>query len=112
MISPSAGTRRSRTNSCRESCRPGDGLEPGPRRANPCRFVDFQRIGQPLDGHHSERLHRDEAFYEFKRRWRQQNAARVCELFHARSQVRRPADGRVVHVQIAADGAHDNLAGI
>ena len=29
----------------------GDCLEPGPRRANARQFVDFQRIGEPLDRH-------------------------------------------------------------
>ena len=90
----------------------GDGLEPGPRRANARQLVDFQRVGEPLDRHRAERLHRDEAFCELKRRWRQQDAARARELLHARGQMRRPADGRVVHVQITADGAHHDLAGV
>ena len=33
-------------------------------------------------------------------------------MFHPRGEVSRLADGRVVHVQIAADRAHDDLAGV
>ena len=90
----------------------GDGLEPGPRRAGTRHFVDFHRVGEPLHRHGAERLHGDEAFRQRQRRRRQQDAARAGELLHARRQMRRPADGRVVHVQIAADGAHDDLAGV
>ena len=34
------------------------------------------------------------------------------ELLHPRGQVRRLADRGVVHVEIAADGANDDLAGV
>ena len=41
----------------------GDRLEPGPRRACPCHFVDIHRVGEPLHRHRAERLHGDEAFH-------------------------------------------------
>ena len=34
------------------------------------------------------------------------------QLLHARGQMRGLADRRVVHVQVAADRAHDDLAGV
>ena len=90
----------------------GARLESGPRRACPCHFVDIHRVGEPLHRHRAERLHGDEAFHHLQRRLSQEDATRARELFHARRQVRRPADGRVVHVQIAADGAYHDLTGV
>ena len=41
---------------------------------------------------------------------RQQDAARARQLLHPPREMGRLADRRVVHVEIAADGAHDDLA--
>ena len=43
---------------------------------------------------------------------RQSNGPRGCELFHAGRQVRGLADGRVVHMEIVADGPYHDLAGV
>ena len=40
------------------------------------------------------------------------DGAGIGELLHPRGQVRRLADRRVVHVQIAADRAHDDFPGV
>jgi hypothetical protein len=43
---------------------------------------------------------------------RQADAAGRGHLFHAGGEVRGLADRRVIHVQVAADGPHDDLAGV
>ena len=90
----------------------GDGLEPGPHRADARHLVHFQWFDEPFDRYWSERLHGDKAVYQFQRRGRHQDAARVGELLHARGQMRRSSDGCVIHTQIAADGAHNDVAGV
>jgi hypothetical protein len=45
-----------------------------------------------------------------QRHGRDYDRARIGDLFHPRGQMRRLADRRVVDVQIAPDGPHDDLA--
>ena len=47
-----------------------------------------------------------------ERRRRDQHRARARGLFHARSEMRRLPDRRVVHVQVIADRADHDLAGV
>src|SRR5262249_37096923 len=90
----------------------GDSLEPSPHGADACHLVHFQWFDEPFDGYRAKRLHGDKAVYQFQRRGGHQNAARASELLHARGKMRRSSDGSVVHAQIAADAAHNDLAGV
>ncbi len=85
-------------------------LQSGPRRARPRHLVDLHGVGEPLHRHKAQRRDCNEAFHELQGGGRQQNAARARELLHSSRQMRRLAYGRVVHVEIAANGAHDDLA--
>ena len=91
---------------------PGGRLQAGPRRARPRHLVDLHGVGEPLHRHGAERLHLDVALGQRQRLGRDHDRAGIGELLHPRGQVRRLADGRVVHVEIAADGAHDDLPGV
>jgi hypothetical protein len=59
-----------------------------------------------------ERLDLHEAFGEPQRLGRQADRARRRKLLHPGGQVRRLPHGGVVHPQIAADGAHEDVSGI
>jgi hypothetical protein len=54
----------------------------------------------------------DGAAGEPERVGRDEDGAGLRHLLHARGQVRRLTDRRIVHVQVAADRAHDDLAGV
>jgi len=69
----------------------------------------FHGLCQALDGDRSQGVHPHQPFHQSQRRGRQQDAAGGGKLFHARGQVRRLAHGRVIHVQIIANGAHYHL---
>ena len=86
------------------------GLQARAERREADDLEDFHGRGQSLDGHRPERLHLDVALGEAQRLAGDQGRAGPGELLHARGQVRRLADGGVVHVQVAVDGAHDHLA--
>ena len=73
-------------------------------------LIEVDRHAQALDGHRTERRDRDEPFRETEHVGGQQSRVGLGELLHARGQVRGLTDRRVVHPQIAADGAHDHLA--
>ncbi len=89
---------------------PGRRLQARPRRAHPRHLVNRHRLRQPLDRHRAERRHGDVALDQVQGRARDQDAARARELFQPRRQVCRLTDRRVVHVEIAVDGPHDDLA--
>ena len=86
------------------------GLEPRPRRAEPRDLVDLDGVDHALDRDRAERFHGDHALDESQRRRGQEDAAGHGELLHAGGQMRGLADGGVVHVQIAPDRPHDDLA--
>ena len=88
---------------------PGACLETGPRRARSCYLVDLYRVGESLHRHGTKRPHGDVALGQRERIGGDHDRTGIGELFHARGQVRRLADGGVVHVEIAADGAHDDF---
>src|SRR5438132_14196800 len=73
---------------------PGSRLQTGPRRPRPSHLVDLDGLDEPLHRHGTERLYGDEAFHERQCRWRQEDAARTCELLHPRRQMRRLAHRR------------------
>ena len=91
---------------------PGCCLQAGPDGPRPSHLVDLQSVGKPLHRHEAQRLHLDVALGERQRIGRDDNRAGIGELLHPRGQVRRLADGRVVHVEVAAKGAHDDVPGV
>jgi hypothetical protein len=92
--------------------------EPPPRRcfqtgaggACPHQLEHLDRRAEALDRHRAERCDVDKAFDQLQRRRRQEDGARACQLLHPGREMRGLADGRVAHVEIAADGVHDDLA--
>ncbi len=94
-----------------EAARRGD-LKACPGHPRPDDLVDLHRMSEPFDGEAAKRLHLDVAFGEAQRVSGDQDRARLRHLLHARGKVRRLADRRVVHAQIAADGSHHDLARI
>jgi hypothetical protein len=98
-------------NELRQSA-PSDGLQAGPRRAGFCYLVNLYSVGQSLDRHRAQRLDLDKALGQRKRGGRDHDRAGIGDLLHPGAQMRRLADGGVVHVEIAADGAHDDLSRI
>jgi len=75
-------------------------------------LVDLYRMWHALDRHRPERLHRDVAFGKPQRVGGETHRAGGRELLHASGKVCGLADRRVVHLQVAADGAHHHGAGI
>jgi len=75
-------------------------------------LVELDGRLEALDGAGAQRLHLHVALGETQRVRRDENGAGHGHLFHAGGQMGRLADSRVVHVQVAPDGAHDHLAGV
>jgi hypothetical protein len=92
---------------------PSDGrLQAGPRLAGPRHLVDLHRLGEAPHRHGAERLHLDVALDQRQRLGRDHDRAGIGDLLHPRGQVRSLSHRGVVHVEIAADGAHDDLPGV
>ena len=85
-------------------------MEPGPKWPSPRQLIEFDRSSQALDGHRPQRRDGDESLREPEDFRRQQGGIGLGQLFRARGQMGRLADGRVVHSQVAADGADHHLA--
>ena len=81
-------------------------------RAGAHQLAHLHGSGQPLDGHRAQGGDLDPSLRQPQGLGRQPNAPGGRELFHAGRQVRGLADGRVVHVQIVANGPHHHLAGV
>jgi hypothetical protein len=96
-----------------KACQPPGcaGLEAAPERTGPHQLIDLHRLRQALDRDGTQGLHPDQALDQPQGRGREQDTARRGQLFHAGREVHRLPDGRVVHVQVVADGPH-HLAGI
>ena len=88
----------------------GGRLQPRARGAGPDQLVDFNGLAQPLHRDRPQRLHLDPALGQAQRLGGEPDAAGSGELLHARGQVRRLPDRRVVHAQVAPDRADDDLA--
>ena len=94
--------------------------EPPPRRRlqagaggpGPHQLEHLDRLAEPLDRHRAERGDLDEALGQVQRLAGEPDAAGRRELLHARRQVRGLAHGGVVHAEIAADRAHDDVSGV
>jgi hypothetical protein len=80
------------------------------RRSRKLEHVDWAR--QPFDRDRTDRDDFDEPLGEPESLGGQPRRARGRELLHARGQVGGLAHRRVVHTEIAPDGAHDDLAGV
>src|SRR5207245_6649316 len=89
---------------------PGGRLQAGPRRARPGHLVNLDWRAQPLDVDRAEGLDLDKAFGESECVGRHEDRARHRHLLHARREVRRLANGGVIHVQVTADRADHDLA--
>ncbi len=90
---------------------PGGGdVEPASLGAGSRERVDLDGIGQPPDRDRSPRRNLHVAFGEVKRGGGKQDGAGRRHLFHAGGQMGRLSHRRVVHVQVGADGTHDDLA--
>jgi hypothetical protein len=88
------------------------GVEPRAQRAGRDHLEDVDRRVEALDRHRPEGLDLDEALRDSKGVGRQQDGTGVGKLLHAGGEVRGLSDGRVIHVEVAADGADDDLSGI
>ena len=84
----------------------------GAARPGADQLVRLHRRVESLHRHRAKRPHLDVALGQRQRLGRDGDRAGIGELLHARGQVRRLADSGVVHVQIAADGAHHDLPGV
>ena len=87
-------------------------LQPRAHRGGTQQLEHLARLRNPLDRDHAERLHLDEPICQPHRLACQPGHARRRELLHPRCEMRRLSHRRVVHAQIAADGAHHYLAGV
>ena len=90
----------------------GGSVEPGPLRARSGERVDLHGVRQALDRDRPSGDDLHVAFGELQSGGGEQDGAGRRHLLHARGQVGRLPDRRVVHVQIRADGADDDLAGV
>ena len=92
---------------------PGGGrLQPRAHGAGADDLENLERSVQAFDRPLPQGLHHDVAFRQIQRLGRDEDRPRHGHLLQARRQVGGLADGRVVHVQVAADGADDHLAGV
>ena len=73
---------------------------------------DLDRQLEALDGHRPVRGDLDVAVGQAARRLADERGAGTGELLHARGQVGRLPDRRVLDVEVAADRAHDHVAGV
>ena len=87
-------------------------LKARPRRSRPRQLKNLDRIGESLHGDRPERSHLDVALGEAQGLGRQPDGPRRRELFHPSGQVGGLAHGGVVHAEVRADGADDDLAGV
>src|SRR5262249_48388099 len=79
-----------------------DGRKARPHRGRADQLIDFERTFQAFDGARSEDLHHHVPFGPAQHLRRDQDGPRYGHLLKPRRQVRRLADGRVVHPQVAA----------
>ncbi len=90
----------------------GRQLEPRADRTRCLELVDFHRGCESLDRDRTEGLHRDVSLDEPQRVLGEEGLAGRRELLHTPREVRRLADGSVVHPQVVAHGSHHDLAGV
>ena len=87
-------------------------LQLGARRAAADDLIDLNGIGEALDRYQANGVDGDIAFGEAQRVGGGEHRSRLRHLLHAGGEMHRLADDGVFHVQVVADGADGNLAGI
>src|SRR5215470_3922872 len=90
----------------------GGDVEPRAAALRSRELVDVHRLWHALDGKRPDGRDQNVAFSESPCGRTDEDAARLGQLLHPRGEMRGLADRRVVHVQIAANRAHDDLAGV
>jgi len=85
------------------------GLQARARLARPRQLEDLDRLREPLHGDGPKRPHLDVALSEPQGRAGQPDGPGQRQLFHPGREVSGLAHGCVVHAQIAADRADNNL---
>src|SRR5437867_8704119 len=85
-------------------------LQPPARPARSLQLVHLDRVGEPLDADRPDGFHGDVALSQSEGRRRDEHGAWCRVLLHARGEVRRLTDCRVVDAEIASDGPHHDLA--
>ena len=90
----------------------GGGAAEGARGRGADQLVDLERRVEPLDGAGSQRARAHRVAREPERVRRDEHGTGVGHLLHPRREVGRLADSGVIHVEVAADRAHDDLAGV
>ena len=101
-------------------CRPTKGVSP--RAAAACKrrrsalapdqLEHLDGLRQPLHRHRPQGGDLHQALHQPQGGGGQADAARGGQLFHARRQMRGLPDGRVVHVQVVANGPHHHFPGV
>jgi hypothetical protein len=86
-------------------------IQPPPQGAGSYDLVNLERVAQTLDSHRADGLNLDVAFCQTEGGLGNQYCSRHSRLFHSGGQVGRLPDGCVIHLQVAADGPDDDLAG-
>ena len=86
------------------------GLEARPHGRRAGQLEDLDGRLQPLDRDRTEPVHLNEPLGELQRIAGNPDGAGNRELFHPAREMRRLADGVVVHRQVVADGPHHHLA--
>jgi hypothetical protein len=88
----------------------GAGLEPRPGYDAPDQLVDFGWSVKALHGHRTKWSNLHEALGQAEGGAGDEGRAGLRHLLHPGGEMSRLAHGRVVHVEITADGAHDHIA--
>jgi hypothetical protein len=93
----------------REAAHPGD-VEPRAELATALELEETERLAQPLHVRRSEIAEAQVSPDELRGVLGQERPPRLGELLHPLRQPDRVPEGRVVHAQIVADPAHDDLS--
>ena len=88
------------------------GMQSTAHRTDAGQLVDLDGLAATFHRRRIEGPDFDEAFDQVQGRRRDQHRPRKRELLHARGEMRRLTDRRVVHVQVTADRADHDFAGV
>ena len=89
----------------------GCGLQAPPERTGPHQLKDLHGLDQPLHRHRPQRIHPHQPFHQPEGAGGQPDAPRRGHLFHTRRQDRGLPHGRIVHMQVVANGPHHHFPG-
>jgi hypothetical protein len=90
----------------------GRGLQPRANGGGSDELVDLERHGEPLDHHGAEWRDLHVPLGEAQGIGGEQDRAGDGQLLHPRGEVGGLPNGGVIHVEVRADGADDDLAGV